>query len=420
MTTLTDLYNTRPTYGTNMPTIQPTASLYGTNMPSIPSEASMPGSSPEAASPILDQAGYFAQNPNAGFGDWLNYTQGKTAGGQFQAPDASSLPAGFMQSEYGPAWRGVLGQFSDPNYNRNEDSNNLSAWLTNAPTQFTAGRSLAEWAKPTTSANLIGGGAHALDAATVGQLALGGAAGAAANAGVGGSATGGGGAIPAVSGDVAGAAAPAAVTGTDIAGAGAAASAISPALTATQDPLGSGGDPGNPIGGSSGGAGGAAGSALSRIIDGTATTADWTSVLGGTAGTALGVAGSVSQQKAIQDLAKQQMAMGAPYRDRLASLYADPNSFLKSAEVTTPVQQGTDALARSLSVQGNPIGSGHALQELQDYSANQLFGRLGEEKNRLAGYGGRLARIALAAGTPNVRHHTRADNLEEPRFAITY
>src|SRR5258706_2153460 len=86
MTTLTDLYNTRPTYGTNMPTIQPTASLYGTNMPSIPSEASMPGSSPEAASPILDQAGYFAQNPNAGFGDWLNYTQGKTAG------DSSRLP----------------------------------------------------------------------------------------------------------------------------------------------------------------------------------------------------------------------------------------------------------------------------------------------------------------------------------------
>ena len=91
--------------------------------------------------------------------------------------------------------------------------------------------------------------------------------------------------------------------------------------------------------------------------------------------------------------------MGAPYRDRLAALYNDPSKFLQSAEVTTPVQQGTDALARSLSVQGNPIGSGHALQELQNYSANQLFSRLGQEKDRLGGLGGLTAYNNAAPGT---------------------
>lgn len=141
--------------------------------------------------PALDQAGYFAQNANAGFGDYLNYAQGKTPGGEFQTPNASSLPPGFMQSEYGPAWQSVLAQFNDPNYNRNEDPNNLAAWLKNAPLQFYAGRSLADFTGPTSEANLIGGGRFGLSPATVGQLALGGFGGAAMGAGVGGTAGGG-------------------------------------------------------------------------------------------------------------------------------------------------------------------------------------------------------------------------------------
>ena len=78
---------------------------------------------------------------------------------------------------------------------------------------------------------------------------------------------------------------------------------------------------------------------------------------------------------------------GAEYRKRLSDLYNDPSSFLSSAQVQQPLQQGTDMLARSLSTGGNPIGSGNALQELQGFTSNQLFGRLGEEKGRLANLG---------------------------------
>jgi hypothetical protein len=112
----------------------------------------------------------------------------------------------------------------------------------------------------------------------------------------------------------------------------------------------------------------------------------------------LGVLGSNSQNNALQDLAglqganrDQLLGFGAPYLERLAGLYNDPSSFLNSQEVQVPVQQGTDAMARALSVGGNPIGNGTMLQELQNYSANQLFGKLGQEKDRLAGFGGLTA-----------------------------
>lgn len=113
----------------------------------------------------------------------------------------------------------------------------------------------------------------------------------------------------------------------------------------------------------------------------------------------LGGLGSMSQTDALKDLAAQQgqnsaqlQAMGAPYRNALAKLYANPAAFLSSPEVTTSVDQGTQAMARALSAQfGNPVGSGTALQELQNYAANQLFGKLGQEKDRLAGFGGLTA-----------------------------
>lgn len=183
--------------------------------------------------------------------------------------------------------------------------------------------------------------------------------------------------------------------------AGTAATGVAPAATqGLVGELGAAGAAGTAASGLGGsGASGATGTALSRILDGTYNTSDLLGVGGNIGSTLLGVAGSRNQQNALTQLAQQQMAMGAPYRDKLAAIYNDPNAFLKSSEVQTPVQQGTDALARSLSVQGNPMGSGTALQGLQDYSANQLFGRLGEEKNRLAGFGGLTSFNAAAPGT---------------------
>lgn len=132
----------------------------------------------------------------------------------------------------------------------------------------------------------------------------------------------------------------------------------------------------------------AAGTAISRILNGTATSSDWLSVLGQAAPGLIGAYTSSNATDQYKALADQFASYGAPYRQRLSDLYANPDSFLSSKEVTTPVQQGSDIMARSLSTQGNPVGSGNALQQLQSYSADQLFGKLGQEKDRLAGFGG--------------------------------
>jgi len=136
--------------------------------------------------------------------------------------------------------------------------------------------------------------------------------------------------------------------------------------------------------------------ALSRVLDGTASTQDYVTLFGQVAPSLLGMYASDRQADAYGDLAARYEGYGAPYRDRLAATYSDPTAFLKSPEVQVPVQMGTDALARALSTQGNPAGSGTALQTLQDYATNQYWSRLGQERDRLAGFGG-LTQYAAAA-----------------------
>ena len=112
------------------------------------------------------------------------------------------------------------------------------------------------------------------------------------------------------------------------------------------------------------------------------------SLLGAGIPAGLGALASSNQTDKLTALSDKYSAMGQPYRDKLSALYADPSTFLNSDAVRIPVQQGTDMLARSLSTRGNPTGSGNALTELQKYSSGQLFDRLGQEKDRLAGFGG--------------------------------
>lgn len=101
-----------------------------------------------------------------------------------------------------------------------------------------------------------------------------------------------------------------------------------------------------------------------------------------------GAYASNKQTNALEEQAKRYESYGAPYRQKLSDLYKDPTSFLSSPEVRVPVDQGTSSLMRSLSTQGNPFGSGNALQQGQSYASDQLFGKLGQEKDRLAGFGG--------------------------------
>jgi hypothetical protein len=111
-------------------------------------------------------------------------------------------------------------------------------------------------------------------------------------------------------------------------------------------------------------------------------------LLGALGGSSLGIAGSKNVANKYDAMNNQYMGFSQPYRDQLSQLYSNPDSFLNSQAVQAPVQQGTNALARSLSVNGNPAGSPAAMGEIQNYASNQLFGRLGEEKNRLAALSG--------------------------------
>lgn len=136
---------------------------------------------------------------------------------------------------------------------------------------------------------------------------------------------------------------------------------------------------------SGGGANGTAASGLARLLG-----------IGGS--TALGAAGSKNLSNKYDAMAKRYEGFGQDYRDRLAATYKDPNAWLNSAEVQAPVQQGTNALARSLSMKGNPAGSPEAMGEIQNYASNQLFGKLGQERDRLAGFGGLSTFSAAAPG----------------------
>ena len=137
--------------------------------------------------------------------------------------------------------------------------------------------------------------------------------------------------------------------------------------------------------------GAAAGTALSRILGGTGTAADWTSVLGNVAGAGLGAYASNQQAGKLEELAGKYFDLGAPSRGRYEASMTpgfDPS--------TIPGYQGAvdnsmQAMLRKLSTQGNPFSNpgglieankavvaGTALPALQAYQgANAASGGFG-------------------------------------------
>jgi hypothetical protein len=88
-----------------------------------------------------------------------------------------------------------------------------------------------------------------------------------------------------------------------------------------------------------------------------------------------------------QDSINTSQEVVRPFYTELQKLQNDPTSFLTSERVQAPIQQGTDALARSLSAKvGNPIDNPSALQEIQNYTSNAFYNKLGERENQLAGW----------------------------------
>ena len=172
---------------------------------------------------------------------------------------------------------------------------------------------------------------------------------------------------------------------------------------------------------------------MKSIADALGTTPEnLTKLLGAIAPAALGAFGANQQANSLADLARQQMeleqgrfttllgredeaikrqqaaidwarAQGQPYRDQFAGLLKDPSSFLTSPGVTASVDQGTNSLARALSAKvGNPIENPTALGEMQGYATNTLYGKLGEELNRLMAAGGLTSAGGSGATVPGI------------------
>lgn len=118
-----------------------------------------------------------------------------------------------------------------------------------------------------------------------------------------------------------------------------------------------------------GGAGVASGTALSRIIDGTANTADWAQVLGTAGATGLGVYGSMREGDRLSNLQQQMRADRAPYL-AAGTNYLDPQKWIEG-----PGQAFTKGTLQQLSAtHGNPISSPTALGIATDASMRNWLG----------------------------------------------
>jgi hypothetical protein len=129
-----------------------------------------------------------------------------------------------------------------------------------------------------------------------------------------------------------------------------------------------------PMNGGNGGSGGNGQQArtpaeyLSQLLGGAMSPAGL-NLLGGGLGAALGAYGANQQANSSEKLYDKFIGLGAPYRDQLNTLSQNPDSFYKSPVFQGALQQGSDAMARSLSAKvGNPILNPTALQEMQNYT----------------------------------------------------
>lgn len=113
------------------------------------------------------------------------------------------------------------------------------------------------------------------------------------------------------------------------------------------------------------------GSALSRIIDGTATTADWASLAGSGLSAGLGVLGANQQADAYKDVADKYLALGAPYRDKLSASYAPGFNMADQPDFMNALNLGADAVARATSTKANTFDPG-AQMEMQKYVSGSL------------------------------------------------
>jgi hypothetical protein len=145
------------------------------------------------------------------------------------------------------------------------------------------------------------------------------------------------------------------------------------------------------------GGGAAAGTALSRILDGTASTADYLSLLGTGAATGLGIYGANQQAKSLEQLTAQYMAMGAPSRARYETSFLPGFSMANEPGYQDALDQTTKSFLHKASIAGNPADSPNAwTQTLRDVNAGFAYPALQDYRRMNANAGG-LSRFADAA-----------------------
>jgi hypothetical protein len=104
-------------------------------------------------------------------------------------------------------------------------------------------------------------------------------------------------------------------------------------------------------------AGTGAATALGRILNGTATAADWASVLGIAGGAALNWIGQNNYSDALTNIANQARRDRLPFLNKATEWFNNPESYYSGE----PAKAAMNATLRGLSVSGNPFGSGTSL-----------------------------------------------------------
>ena len=135
----------------------------------------------------------------------------------------------------------------------------------------------------------------------------------------------------------------------------------------------------------------ASGTALGRLFGLGQTGQDILSVGGAILPAALSAYGSNEQAKSLSELAARYEGYGAPYRQSLTDISADPSKFFNSPAA----QQAMKSYNQSISATtGNPAGSPYA----QALGIEALYKQYGAERDRLAGFGGLTQYNAAAPG----------------------
>ena len=120
----------------------------------------------------------------------------------------------------------------------------------------------------------------------------------------------------------------------------------------------------------------------------------------GLLGDAFGVFTAGKQEDDEYGRYQDYLGLGNFYRQLLKDTYKPGGieGWMSGPEVSTPVNMGTKSLLGGLSTQGNPFGSGRALQEAQDWASKQFYDRLGGYRNQLQNFGNTGLQAAFAQG----------------------